>query len=420
VTPFDYRRPRCAAGANRVFGNSVAARLPEARWRWCRPGLIADNFAVLAPALAQRAADVLWRRGVAKTRLRPASHSGRTMKDQARDREAGDREARDREGDDGRAIERRKSRAACLGDGERTECRSRSTDRRTTRSVRMPEPAAIDAHEFTLSRDEFERARAMIRARAGIALNDSKRNMVYSRLAGQLRAYGLGSFTSYLDRVERESALEQGFVNALTTNLTSFFREAHHFPLLADYLRSVASSAGRLEIWCCAASTGEEPFSIAMTAIDVFGGRSPVRVIATDVDTQVLKTADRAVYRAESIARLDPDVVQRHFLRGTGSREGFVRIRPEVRDLVTFRPVNLLSPHWGVGGPLAAIFCRNVMIYFDKPTQRRLLERFAPLLSPSGLLFAGHSENFTRSSDLFRLRGKTVYERASSATENRR
>jgi chemotaxis protein methyltransferase CheR len=268
--------------------------------------------------------------------------------------------------------------------------------------------------EFEFTVRDFERVRAMIYRKAGIALADSKQEMVYSRLARRLRATGMTSFAIYLDQLDRhaDSAEWEAFTNALTTNLTSFFREAHHFPLLAEH---VAARKEPVTIWCSASSTGEEPYSIAMTLCEAYGSmHPPARVIATDIDTNVLATGEQGVYSADRIERMAPERVKRFFLKGKGAQAGMVRVRDELRALVTFKRLNLLSEHWPISGPFDVIFCRNVMIYFDKPTQGKILARFAPLMKPDGLLFAGHSENFLYVSDLFRLRGKTVYELAGS------
>ena len=264
--------------------------------------------------------------------------------------------------------------------------------------------------EFDFTPRDFERVRSLIHQRAGIALAESKQEMVYSRLARRLRAIGLTRFDVYLDTLESGSDPDEweAFVNALTTNLTSFFREAHHFPLLADHLRSRAAPT---LLWCAASSTGEEPYSMAMTACEVFNTLTPpVQIIATDIDTNVLATAAQGVYTAERLDKLAPERVRRFFQRGKGEQVGMVRVRQELRALVTFKALNLLAPHWDVSGPFDAIFCRNVMIYFDKPTQGKILSRFAPLMKSDGLLFAGHSENFLYVSDAFKLRGKTVYQ----------
>lgn len=266
------------------------------------------------------------------------------------------------------------------------------------------------AKEFEFTAHDFERVRTLIYKRAGIALAESKQEMVYSRLARRLRAVGMTSFATYLDSLDRDpqSGEWEAFTNALTTNLTSFFREAHHFPILHDYVRNRKEP---LEIWCSASSTGEEPYSIAMTLCEAFGTLTPpAHVIATDIDTNVLNIAASGIYPIDRLDKMSPERARRFFLRGKGAQEGMVRVRPELRQLVSFKQLNLLSADWPVSGPFDAIFCRNVMIYFDKPTQGKILDRFAPLMKPDALLFAGHSENFLYVSNAFRLRGKTVYE----------
>ncbi|MBC7413358.1 MAG: chemotaxis protein CheR [Herminiimonas sp.] len=264
--------------------------------------------------------------------------------------------------------------------------------------------------EFDFSARDFERVRALIHKKAGIALAESKQEMVYSRLARRLRAIGMTSFTDYLDDLEsgRDAQEWEAFTNALTTNLTSFFREAHHFPILAEHARKMKEP---MEIWCSAASTGEEPYSIAMAVCEAFNTLTPpVRIVATDIDTNVLATGADGVYGMDRLDKLAPERARKFFLKGRGAQEGLVRVRPELRQLITFKQLNLLGDSWPVKGPFDVIFCRNVMIYFDKPTQGKILARFAPLMKPDGLLFAGHSENFLYVSDAFKLRGKTVYE----------
>lgn len=263
--------------------------------------------------------------------------------------------------------------------------------------------------DLELTDADFLRIRELIYRRAGIVLAEHKREMVYSRLARRLRHHGLTRFGDYLARLERqlESPEWDAFVNALTTNLTAFFRESHHFPLLAEHIRQ---RQGPIRIWSAAASTGEEPYSLAMTLIETLGERArDARVLATDIDTEALARARAGIYPLEQVNKLDPERVKRFFQRGTGQQAGLARIRPDLRAMVEFEPLNLLAPAWSTRGPFDAIFCRNVMIYFDKPTQARILERFAPLLKPDGLLFAGHSENFSYISQAFRLRGQTVY-----------
>ncbi|WP_187363223.1 CheR family methyltransferase [Massilia frigida] len=265
--------------------------------------------------------------------------------------------------------------------------------------------------EFDFTKSDFERVRALIYQRAGISLADSKQEMVYSRLARRLRATGIVSFGRYLDDLEAGRLGEEweSFTNALTTNLTSFFRESHHFPLLAEHVKKLRDHP--IQIWCSAASTGEEPYSIAMTVCEAFNTLTPpVQIIATDIDTNVLATGANGVYGIDRIEKLEPERARRFFLRGKGDQEGMVRVRPELRQLVTFKQLNLLGDGWPVKGPFDVIFCRNVMIYFDKATQRKILSRFVPLMKPDALLFAGHSENFLYVSESLKLRGKTVYE----------
>ena len=267
--------------------------------------------------------------------------------------------------------------------------------------------------EFVFTDDDFDRIRRFIHQRAGIALNPSKKDMVYGRLVRRIRALQLPSFTAYLERLFSERGNEEleHFVNALTTNLTYFFREEHHFPILAEHLRTLS---GKVNIWCCAASTGEEPYSLAMTALETAssGARLNVNIVATDLDTNVLRVGAEGIYGAEAINKLPAGMANRYFDRVDDQRW---RAKPALRQMIRFQQLNLVDTQWSVRGPFDAIFCRNVMIYFDRDTQLAVLRRFAPLLKPDGLLFVGHSENFYHATDLFRLRGKTVYERVSKA-----
>lgn len=266
--------------------------------------------------------------------------------------------------------------------------------------------------DLVLTDADFSRIRELIYQRAGIVLAEHKREMVYSRLAKRLRHHGMTRFTDYLLRLERQPDAKEweAFTNALTTNLTAFFREAHHFPLLAEHLRQ---KQGPVTIWCSAASTGEEPYSLAMTLLETLGPKAAqAKIVATDIDTDALSRARAGIYPQEQVRKLDEARVKRFFQKGTGQQQGLARVRPEVSELVEFMPLNLLSTQWPIKGPFDAIFCRNIMIYFDKETQAKILKRFAPLMKPDGLLFAGHSENFSYISDAFKLRGQTVYTRA--------
>jgi chemotaxis protein methyltransferase CheR len=281
-------------------------------------------------------------------------------------------------------------------------------------------PRTGDA-EFVMTQADFDQVRRLIHRHAGINLAEGKQAMVYGRLARRLRDTGHVSFADYLKQLEQavngggaaaQAELQQ-FVNCLTTNLTAFFREEHHFSALVEDLRALAPrmAAQPLRIWCSAASTGEEPHSIAMTVVETLGAGARAEILATDIDTEVLRTAERGVYAADSRGLADTRL-KRHFQRGTGPNAGRIRVRPELARLLRFAPFNLIKGEWaGLGQPFDIIFCRNVMIYFDNPTQRQVLARMHAVLKPGGLLYVGHSENFSDAREHFRLRGKTVYER---------
>jgi len=272
----------------------------------------------------------------------------------------------------------------------------------------------VGGREFDFTPHDFVRVRKLIYQRAGISLSEAKTDMVYSRIGRRLRIVGMGSFKDYLDYLEQDNNPDEweAFTNSLTTNLTSFFREEHHFPILAEHIVQLKKP---IRIWCSAASTGEEPYTIAMTACEAFNTlKPPVEIIATDIDTNVLATAHRGVYPLDKISKLSIERKKRFLLKGTGASEGTVRVRNELRQLITFQHLNLQDDEYSLKEPFDAIFCRNVMIYFDKPTQAKILEKFVPLMKPHALLFAGHSENFMYVSNAFHLRGKTVYEQNQS------
>ncbi|MCF8198487.1 MAG: chemotaxis protein CheR [Sulfuritalea sp.] len=270
--------------------------------------------------------------------------------------------------------------------------------------------------EFHFTAADFERVRVLIYKQAGISLAPIKQDMVYSRLARRLRALGYSTFEQYLRHLESNDEAEwEIFVNSLTTNLTSFFREAHHFDILIRHLRELKQRP--IRIWCSAASTGEEPYTLAMTACEAFDTLTPpVSIVASDIDTNVLATAERGVYAMERVEKLSADRLRRFFLKGSGAQTGYARVRPELQKLLSFTRVNLLDARLPLQGPFDIMFCRNVMIYFDKPTQYAILKKFVPLLREEGLLFAGHSESFLHAVDLFRPLGRTVYERADRRT----
>lgn len=286
--------------------------------------------------------------------------------------------------------------------------------------ARAPNPSPADgmaSGEFSFEERDFARVHELIYERAGISLHAGKQAMVYSRLSRRLRETGHRSFGAYLQWMEAAQGAAgdtewQEFVNCLTTNLTSFFREEHHFHVLADELR--ARERNGLRIWCNAASTGEEPYTLAMTVVEALGanaaGNGGAKIIASDIDTRVLATAARGVYPADARA-LTPEHQRQHFMRGTGANGGFMRVKPELARMIEFRALNLMDARWSLGEAFDIVFCRNVMIYFDAATQHRVIGQIHAVMKPGSLLFVGHSENFTEMKDLFRLRGKTIYER---------
>ena len=272
----------------------------------------------------------------------------------------------------------------------------------------VPDFAFENAASMLNDRD-FATVRHLIAEYAGIKLSLQKRNMVYNRLLRRLRARGVGSFGDYLELVQREGSDErEAFVNALTTNLTAFFREPHHFELLEAHARKNARPGRPLRCWSSACSTGEEAWSIAMVLREA---ECPGEVLGTDIDTDVLNTAHAGIYRMERAASLPTERLRKHFLRGAGANDGLVSMRPELRSMVRFGQLNLQSPAWPALEPFDVIFCRNVVIYFDREFQKKLLTRLADLLVPGGLLMVGHSESFPSAHPGFRSCGRTAYER---------
>jgi chemotaxis protein methyltransferase CheR len=269
--------------------------------------------------------------------------------------------------------------------------------------------------EFAFSDQEFKLISQLIYARAGIHLTLSKKDMVYGRIARRLRTLNLDSFSDYLARIESDDVEErEAFVNALTTNVTSFFREAHHFKTLAEHVSKIKRRP--INIWCNAASTGQEPYSIAMTMMDLFDSLTPpVQIIATDIDTVALQKAQQGVYSDEDVSKLPKAMLARYFLKGRANNAGSVKVRQELRDIVSFSQINLLDDDWPMQGPFDAVFCRNVMIYFDKATQCKILLKFIPTMQQDALMFAGHSESLHNTTTLFELHEKTVYKIAKKA-----
>jgi len=273
--------------------------------------------------------------------------------------------------------------------------------------------------DFTLSPAEFDRIRELVREHTGISLSDAKRQLVYGRLSRRLRALKLTGFDEYIALLEKGEPEElEEFTNAVTTNLTSFFREPHHFEFLARELlpKLVANDKGarRLRIWCCAASTGEEPYSLAMVlreAQQLLTGWD-TKLLATDLDSNVLAHGAAGIYTADRFQNMSAARLKNWFTPVSGDAKRFSAVN-ELRHLLTFKQLNLMH-EWPMKGPFDAIFCRNVIIYFDKATQRTLFERMALLQRPGDYLFLGHSESLYRVCDKYDLIGKTIYRRNHS------
>jgi chemotaxis protein methyltransferase CheR len=273
---------------------------------------------------------------------------------------------------------------------------------------------AMPYYEFAFSADDFARIQRSIYRLAGIVLAAGKLDFAYGRLVRRVRAKGVPSFQAYLDAIDAGDAAERDlFINALTTNHTAFFREPHHFTLLTEQLRQARQSSPQasLRIWCAASSTGEEVWSLAVTACEAFDSLTPpVTILASDIDSHALKVAADGVYAAARVALPPPRLAK--FFVSDATRQT-VGVRPELKALVRFARINLLDGRWPVNGLLGeqveAIFCRNVMIYFDRQTQYAILKKFQPLLGREGRLYAGHSEIFTHAADLFSPLGRTVY-----------
>ena len=283
----------------------------------------------------------------------------------------------------------------------------------------MSAPANVEAstHGPQLRDSEFDFIRHVVSENAGIVLGPNKRQLVQGRLARRLRELGLPSYEAYCSYL-RDAGPEElvGLINAITTNVTSFFRENHHFEGLASFMLPEAmqrnAASRRLRIWSAGCSTGEEPHCLAMVAAETLPAtpRWDLKILATDIDSDVIAAAASGVYPLERMSTVSPERLKRFFQKGLGENHGAAVARQELKSLITFRTLNLLQS-WPMKGPFDVIFCRNVMIYFDQPTRERLVSRFAELLAPGGYLCIGHSESIHAGTAPFKLVGKTIYRR---------
>jgi chemotaxis protein methyltransferase CheR len=267
--------------------------------------------------------------------------------------------------------------------------------------------------DFEITPEEFERFRALVYDECGISLGDSKKSMVSARLTKRLRQLGLNRFGDYYDLVIADRGGEEftRMLDLISTNKTDFFRESKHFDFLRDTVLPTLADVKRVRIWSAACSSGEEPYTIAMTLMD--GVQNPAqwdfKILASDISTRALARAAEGVYDEERVSGVPPAVVRRHFLRGRGSQTGMIKVKPHLAAMIRFRRLNLMDERFPIKSPLDVIFCRNVMIYFDRPTQERLVNTLYRYLKPGGYLFIGHSESLQWAKHPFLSVGSTTY-----------
>ncbi len=268
--------------------------------------------------------------------------------------------------------------------------------------------------EFDFTASDFAYIRQLLKQQAGISLSDAKEDLVYSRLAKRLRITDINSFADYCNQVKQDPIEMGHLINALTTNLTAFFRENHHFEHLKNRvipeLVSAKATARKLRIWSAGCSSGQEPYSIAMALLESLPHPDlwDLRILASDLDSNMVETATQGVYPVDNLSGVSSQRMQRWMRKGVGANTGMARTSPELRALIKFRQLNLMDD-WPMQAPFDLIFCRNVVIYFDKLTQQRLFDRFADQLTDGGWLYIGHSESLNSVSDRFQLMGKSIY-----------
>jgi len=273
----------------------------------------------------------------------------------------------------------------------------------------------MEDKEFAFTQDDFNYLRDIVKKETGIISDEGKYTMYYSRLSRRVRKLGLPDFAAYrqflADNLVSESI---ELVNAVTTNLTSFYRESHHFDFLKDTLipEKIKNNDKTLRLWSAACSTGEEPYSIAMTLIDCIHDidQWDIEILATDIDSNVVATATRGVYALERIDSLDKKLIKKHMKKGSGNNAGFIKMNDNLKKLIHFKQLNLLKT-WPIKDKMDLIFCRNVVIYFDKETKIKLVDRFYDQLKSKGYLLMGHSESLHGISERYDLHGKTVYQK---------
>lgn len=269
--------------------------------------------------------------------------------------------------------------------------------------------------EFAMTDADYRFISQAVYQECGIVLSDHKKDMVYSRLARRIRFLKLSSFSQYIQYVENNKSLEFGeLINAITTNLTSFFREPHHFDFVKSTiipeLRDIHKLDKRVRVWSAGCSTGMEPYSISMTLLNQFPNDWDVKILATDLDTNVLQTAKTGIYQSQSLTGVNESLLKQHFLHDRSGEQ--YKVKPQLQRDITFKQLNLLEG-WPMKGPFDVIFCRNVVIYFDTETKTKLFKRYARLLRPNGYLILGHSETMSRDVAEFEAIGRTIYRKVN-------
>jgi chemotaxis protein methyltransferase CheR len=272
--------------------------------------------------------------------------------------------------------------------------------------------------DYTISTEEFQRFRTIIYDESGITLSDQKQTLLASRLSKRLRELGLETFSDYYEQVTNDPTREEftRMLDLISTNKTDFFREPKHFEFLRDKILPGLESDRRIRIWSSACSTGEEPYTIAMTLFE--NVRNPeeweFKILASDLSTRVLAKASAGVYDEDRFRDVPPEVLRRHFLRGRGDSAGRFKVKPHLAAPIQFRRINLMDERFPIKTPLDLIFCRNVMIYFDRPTQEQLVNKFYGYLKPGGYLFIGHSESLQWVQHPFKTVAPTIYRKEQS------